>query len=313
MRRRCVRLTRSAPSRNFCSPEHTPPSRPDGTAAGGITINIDLHSHSSQSDGLLSPDEVATRAHANGVDMWALSDHDELSGLAQAAESAARLGMRFVPGVEVSVTFCAATVHVLGLNIDATHPDLVQGLATVRRSRFARARDIADHLQACGLGDCYEGALALAQNPGLISRAHFARYLHEQGRVRSMQQAFDRYLGEGKPAYAPVQWASLEQAVGWIKAAGGKAVIAHPGRYRYSPLQFDALFEQFKALGGHGVEVVSGCHTPRQYEEFGRVAMHYGFEASRGSDFHSPMRGRPDLGTLPDLPDRLTPVWHDWV
>lgn len=245
--------------------------------------------------------------------MWALSDHDELSGLNQAAEAAARLGMRFVPGVEVSVTFCAATVHILGLNIDPSHPDLAQGLAAVRRSRFARAREIADRLQACGLGDCHAGALALAENPDLISRVHFARYLYEQGKVRSMQHAFDRYLGEGKPAYAPTQWPSLEQAVGWIRGAGGKAVIAHPGRYRYTPLQFDALFEQFKAMGGEGIEVVSGCHTPRQYGEYERIALRYGFQASRGSDFHGPLRGRPDLGALPHLPDRLTPIWHDWV
>jgi len=256
---------------------------------------------------------VAERARANGVDMWALSDHDELSGLAQAAESAAALGLRFVPGVEVSITFCGSTVHVLGLNIDASHPELVQGLAAARRRRFARAREIADRLRDCGLGECHEGALALARNPDLVSRAHFARYLHEQGRVRSIQHAFDRYLGEGRPAYAPVQWASMEEAVGWILAAGGKAVIAHPGRYRYTPLQFDALFERFAALGGRGIEVVSGAHTPRQYEEYARVALHYGFEASRGSDFHGPSRGRADLGALPDLPERLTPVWHDWI
>ncbi len=256
---------------------------------------------------------MAERARANGVDMWALSDHDELSGLAQAAESAAALGLRFVPGVEVSITFCGSTVHVLGLNIDASHPELVQGLAAARRRRFARAREIANRLRDCGLGECHEGALALARNPDLVSRAHFARYLHEQGRVRSIQHAFDRYLGEGRPAYAPVQWASMEEAVGWILAAGGKAVIAHPGRYRYTPLQFDALFERFAALGGRGIEVVSGAHTPRQYEEYARVALHYGFEASRGSDFHGPSRGRADLGALPDLPERLTPVWHDWI
>ncbi len=256
---------------------------------------------------------MAARAHANGVDMWALSDHDELSGLAQAAEAAARLGLRFVPGVEISVTFCASTIHILGLNIDASHPELVQGLAAVRRSRFVRAREIADRLLACGLGECYEGALALADNPDLISRVHFARYLHEQGRVRNIQHAFDRYLGEGKPAYAPTQWASMAQAVGWILAAGGKAVIAHPGRYRYTPLQFDALYEQFKDLGGCGIEVVSGAHTTRQYEEYAQVALRYGFEGSRGSDFHGPARGRADLGILPDLPDQLTPVWRDWI
>lgn len=275
--------------------------------------NIDLHSHSSQSDGLLAPAQVAQRASDNGVHMWALSDHDELSGLAPAAEAAARLGMRFVPGVEVSVTFCASTVHILGLNIDASEPTLVEGLKAVRRSRFARARQIADRLRECGMGECYDGALALAANPDLISRAHFARYLHEQGKVRSLQRAFDRFLGEGRPAYAPVQWASLDEAVGWIRAAGGKAVIAHPGRYRFTPLQFDALFEDFKTAGGSGIEVVSGAHTPRQYQEYTRTALHYGFEASRGSDFHGPGKGRADLGSLPALPEQLTPIWHDWL
>lgn len=256
---------------------------------------------------------MAARAHANGVDVWALSDHDELSGLDEAANAAHSLGMTFIPGVEISVTFCEKTVHILGLNIDARHDGLRDGLRTVRASRHVRARQIADRLRDLGMGECYEGALALAQNPDLLSRVHFARYLHETGVCRSMQKAFDKYLGDGRPAFVPVQWASLDQSIQWIQAAGGKAVIAHPGRYSFSPQQFDALFERFKELGGVGIEVVTGSHSPRQYVEYARVARDYGFEGSRGSDFHAPGRGRVDLGGLPDLPADVTPVWHDWL
>lgn len=260
----------------------------------------------------MRPAEVAARARGNGVDVWALSDHDELSGLPEAAQAAAELGLRFIPGVEISATFCDKTVHILGLNVDAQHEGLGLGLETVRASRLVRAREIDVRLQALGLGECYAGALTYAGNPDLLSRAHFARYLHEIGACRSVQKAFDKYLGEGRAAYVPVQWATLAQAVEWIQAAGGKAVIAHPGRYKYRPVQFDGLFDEFKALGGEGIEVVTGSHTPRQYVEYAQVARHYGFEASRGSDFHG-VESRVDLGRLPDLPADLTPVWQGWL
>lgn len=260
----------------------------------------------------MRPAEVAARAHGNGVDVWALSDHDELSGLSEAAQAARELGLRFIPGVEISATFCDKTVHILGLNVDPRHEGLERSLGTVRASRLIRGHQIDERLQALGLGECYAGALAHAGNPDLLSRAHFARYLHEIGACRSMQKAFDKYLGEGRPAYVPVQWATLAESVEWIQAAGGKAVIAHPGRYRYTPVQFDALFEEFKALGGAGIEVVTGSHTPRQYVEYARLARHYGFEGSRGSDFHG-AESRIDLGRLPDLPVDIVPVWRDWL
>lgn len=266
-----------------------------------------------QSDGVLSPTDVAERAHANGVDWWALSDHDETSGLAEAAQAAARLGMGFIPGVEISVTFCDKTVHILGLHIDPAHPGLTAGLAAIRRSRFERAHLMADRLADCGIEDAYDGALRYVENPDLISRVHFARHLREQGHVKSLQQAFDRYLGDGKRAFVAIQWPSLEQALGWIQAAGGKAVVAHPGRYKYTPQQTDALFQTFKDLGGQGIEVVAGGHTPAQYRHYAKLATAYGFQASRGSDFHAPGAGRVDLGGLPDLPDDLIPVWQDWV
>ncbi|MGB6009559.1 PHP domain-containing protein [Castellaniella sp.] len=278
-----------------------------------MSLNIDLHSHSRQSDGVLSPADVAARAHANGVDWWALSDHDETSGLSEAAQAARDLGMGFIPGVEISVTFCGKTVHIVGLRIDPADAALAAGLADIRRSRFDRARLMAECLAGCGIAGAFEGALRHVDNPDLISRVHFARHLLEQGHVKSLQQAFDRYLGENKRAFVPIQWASLEQAVGWIHGAGGKAVIAHPGRYKYTPQQRSALFQTFKDLGGQGIEVVTGSHTPAQYEQYARLAAEYGFQASRGSDFHAPGVGRVDLGRMPDLPGSLVPVWRDWI
>jgi predicted metal-dependent phosphoesterase TrpH len=278
-----------------------------------MSLNVDLHSHSCQSDGVLAPALVAARARANGVDWWALSDHDETRGLAEAARAARELGLGFIPGVEISVTFCEKTVHVVGLNIDPGCPALAGGLARIREGRFERARQVADRLADCGIADALEGALRHVDNPDLISRVHFARHLLDQGHVKSLQQAFDRYLGEGKRAFVPTRWTSLEDALAWIRAAGGKAVIAHPGRYKYTPQQRDALFQAFKDLGGQAIEVVTGSHTPAQYEQYARVAAAYGFEASRGSDFHAPGTGRVDLGRMPDLPAHLTPVWQDWI
>lgn len=278
-----------------------------------MSLNVDLHSHSSRSDGVLPPAQVAARAHAQGVDWWSLSDHDETSGLAEAAAAARELGLGFIPGVEISVTFCEQTVHVLGLNIHPEQPDLQTGLAGIRQIRFERARGIAARLQDCGIAGAYEGALRHVDNPQLIGRVHFARHLLEQGHCKSLQQAFDRYLGEGKRAFVPMRWPDLASAVAWIHAAGGKAVIAHPGRYRYTPQQFDALFDAFKAQGGEGLEVVSSGHTPAQCDRYARVARAYGFEASRGSDFHAPHIPRTELGRVPQLPDDLMPVWRDWV
>lgn len=278
-----------------------------------MSLNVDLHSHSSRSDGVLPPAQVAARAHAQGVDWWSLSDHDETSGLAEAAAAARELGLGFIPGVEISVTFCERTVHVLGLNIDPEQPDLKAGLGGIRRDRFARAGEIAERLRDCGIDGAYEGALRHVDNPDLIGRVHFARHLLEQGHCKSLQQAFDRYLGEGKRAFVPIRWPGLESAVAWIRAAGGKAVIAHPGRYRYTPQQFDALFDAFKAQGGVGLEVVSSGHTPAQCKRYAQAAQAYGFEASRGSDFHAPGILRTELGRVPPLPDGLVPVWRDWI
>lgn len=276
-------------------------------------MNADLHCHSNVSDGLLAPSDVARRAQAGGVTVWALTDHDEIGGQAEASAAAQALGMRYLPGVEISVTWAGKTVHVVGLGIDPACPTLIDGLYATRHGRSGRARAIAAALEAVGIPGAYEGALRFVSNPDLISRTHFARFLVDEGFAQSTADVFDRFLGDGKPGYVPHRWAALEDAVAWIKAAGGVAVIAHPGRYRYTPLEFDALFGAFIDLGGTAIEVVTGSHTPDQYREYADVARRFGFEASRGSDFHAPGEGRIELGSLPPLPADLKPVWERFV
>ncbi|WP_233237574.1 3',5'-nucleoside bisphosphate phosphatase [Bordetella sp. LUAb4] len=274
--------------------------------------NVDLHCHSRVSDGVLSPRDVAARAFSNGVDMWALTDHDEVGGLAEAGASAAELGLRFITGVEISVTWAAQTVHIVGLGFDATNTGLVEGLRATRAGRADRARRIGERLADMGMPGAFEGALPFAGNPELISRTHFARYLVEAGYCPDVQTVFNKYLGDDCPGQVAIQWATLAEAVGWIRGAGGRAVIAHPGRYKYTPLQFDALFDEFLALGGEGIEVNTGSHTAEEARRYADIARQRGFLASCGSDFHSPQESRLDLGQLPPLPPDLRTVWHDW-
>lgn len=277
-----------------------------------MNLKIDLHCHSTVSDGVLAPEQVVARAHGNGVQVLALTDHDETAGLERAREAAVDLDINFVTGVEISVTWAGRTVHIVGLGFDAGDAGLKAGLDGVRSGRRDRAQTMADRLEALGFSGAYQGAMAFVSNPELVSRTHFARFLVQQGHCQNMHDVFQRYLGDGKPANVPVQWASLEQAVGWIHAAGGMAVIAHPGRYEFTSVEFDGFFSTFKDLGGQGIEVVTGSHRPDEYATYARVARHYGFLASTGSDFHGPAEGRLDLGDLPPLPADLTPVWHDW-
>jgi hypothetical protein len=275
-------------------------------------LNYDLHCHSNVSDGVLAPASVAARAKARGVDVWALTDHDEVGGIMEARKAAQGLGLRFVPGVEISITFAGHTVHIVGLQVDENNPTLRQGLEETRSGRERRAREIADQLAAVGIPDAFEGALLYAGNPDLISRTHFARYIIQRGVCHDVSSVFRNYLIEGKPGYVPHRWASLRESVTWILAAGGIPVIAHPGRYDFDDMTYDALFSEFRDFGGLGIEVVTGSHTVDQYAEYAKVAKRYGFLASRGSDFHGPGESRVDLGELPPLPSGLTPVWHDW-
>jgi predicted metal-dependent phosphoesterase TrpH len=273
-------------------------------------LNADLHSHSTVSDGTLSPRELVLRAAAQGVERFALTDHDELGGLADAAATAAEIGLDFVPGVEVSVTWAGRTVHIVGLGIDPANEELRDGLATVRSGRKERARRMADGLEAAGIEGAFEGALKHVGNPELVSRTHFARFLVERGVCRDTREVFTRYLVNGKPGYVPHRWARLAQAVRWIVDAGGIAVIAHPGRYRFNSSELWALAAEFRDLGGMGLEVVTSNHSAAETQRFAEMAFEFGFAASRGSDFHGPGESQVELGRVGPLPHRLTPVWE---
>jgi predicted metal-dependent phosphoesterase TrpH len=279
-----------------------------------LAVRADLHSHSIVSDGVLPPAALVERAAAHGVELFALTDHDELAGLAAAADAARRVGLRFVPGVEISVTWGTKTVHVVGLGVDSANTQLAQGLAQVRSGRLQRAQQMAAALEQQGIQGAYEGALAVAGNPNMVSRTHFARFLVDTGRCRDVRDVFTRYLAEGKPGYVPHQWATLADAVQLIHAAGGAAVIAHPARYKLGSLALHELFAEFKGLGGSAIEVVTSNHTDRDIERFAATAREFGFEASAGSDFHGPGEAEGvELGCVARLPADLTPVWHRFL
>jgi len=273
-------------------------------------LNADLHCHSVVSDGTLTPEQLAARAKANGVELWALTDHDEIGGQHRAAAAARAQGLKYLTGTEISVTFADETVHIVGLGFDADDPRIVEGLSATRGGREARAREMSEQLARVGIKDAYEGALRYVGNPELISRTHFARFLVETGVCKDTGEVFRRYLTDGKPGYVPHRWASLRDAVHWITRSGGVAVIAHPARYRFTPNEEYALFTEFKAHGGQGVEVVTGSHTSAEAVRYAGTAREFGLAASRGSDFHCPDESHTDLGQLPYLPGELTPVWE---
>lgn len=273
---------------------------------------FDLHSHSTRSDGLLTPAELVARAAQKGVTVLALTDHDEVGGVSEARTAAGLEGIALVNGVEISVTWNGHTLHVVGLHVDPGCSELVAGLEHVRSGRRSRAEGMASSLAQAGIAGSLEGARSYAANPELVSRTHFARFLVERGHSRDVQSVFKKYLVSGRPGYVSHQWASLEQAVGWIRASGGMPVLAHPGRYKLDNPQREMLLTQFRDLGGIGVEVVTGSHTAEQFATWGRYARRFGLLASAGSDYHGPRESYRDLGELPALPDGCTPIWSQF-
>jgi len=272
----------------------------------------DLHCHSTCSDGLLSPTDVVRRAAARGVEVLALTDHDELAGLAEARDAAREAGIGFIPGSELSVTWRDTTLHVVGLGVDPDNEALADGLDSVRRGRDARARRIGDALAHAGIPDAFEGALTYVTSARLVSRTHFARFLIEAGHARDMKDVFRRYLSKGNPGYVAHAWPSLDEAVTWIHGAGGRAVIAHPGRYKIDRRARKELFAEFRDLGGDAIEVISPSHDSTQYREFAEFARTFGLRGSCGTDFHGEGESHVDFGDLPPLPPRVEPVWQDW-
>jgi len=280
-------------------------------------VDYDLHCHSNISDGTLTPSELVCRAAERGVKVLALTDHDDVEGLDEARSAAARHGMTFINGVEISVTWRSHTLHIVGLRIVPDHPPLAEGLLRVRSGRGERAKKMAEELAKAGIGGVLQGAYQYARNPNMIGRTHFARYLVEAGYCKDVKSVFSRYLVKGKPGYVPHQWAVLSDAVCWIRGSGGVAVLAHPGRYMtgragMGKKTMHELLAEFVELGGQAIEVVTGSHTPEQYAEFARYAGEFNLLSSCGSDFHGPGESWRDMGRLPDLPLGCRPVWEAW-
>jgi 3',5'-nucleoside bisphosphate phosphatase len=284
----------------------------DHSTSSLSVLNADLHSHSTVSDGLLSPTDLTRRVADLGVELFALTDHDDVRGLTEAREEAARLGLRFVNGVEISVSWETTTLHVLGLNIDPQNEDLAGGLAVVREGRISRARGMADDLARVGIPGALEGANKYATNKEMIGRTHFARFLVASGVSSGVKDVFKRYLVKGKPGYVAHEWASLSDTIRWIHSAGGVAVIAHPGRYKLGANPMRRLLGEFRDLGGDGLEVITGNHTPDQMRHYGGLAKNFGLAASRGSDYHGPGESYALPGRLPPLPEGLRAVWDLW-
>ena len=270
----------------------------------------DLHCHSTASDGLWPAEQVAQRAIDNGVELLALTDHDTLDGLSSARGVVEQAGARFINGVEISIEWGGLQVHIVGLNFADDDAALNAGLAQIRSHRVERAQRMSAELEKVGIPDSFAGAMRHARNPDLISRAHFARYLVEIGVCKDVRSVFDAYIVPGRPGYVEHRWATLAESVGWITQAGGVAVIAHPGRYKFSKSEMHQLLEAFKALGGQAIEVISGSHSLENVTTFGRLATEFGFLASSGSDFHGPGESYVGLGKTAPLPAQLTPVWE---
>ena len=271
----------------------------------------DMHTHSLRSDGTLTPSELVQRAHAAGVRVLALTDHDVTDGIAEAQTAADRLGLILIVGVEISVTWQNQTLHIVGLNINPDQTELQQGLARLREFRQWRAEEMGRRLRKKRIEGAYEGSARLAQGM-IISRTHFARFLVDQGYVRGPQQAFRQFLARGKPGYVPGRWASLAEAVQWIVSAGGQAVVAHPARYKLSAGKLRQMLGEFRECGGAAIEVISGSHAPDAIHHFADIAREHRFLASAGSDFHGPQNTWMDLGRLPALPEGCVPVWKEW-
>jgi predicted metal-dependent phosphoesterase TrpH len=273
----------------------------------------DLHSHSRFSDGTLPVDALVALAGSRGVKLLALTDHDEVSGVALARQAAASSGMQLVSGVEISAEWQGVSVHIVGLRLDENDTGLTEALHRIRCQRDVRAQRMGAAFAEIGIHGVLEGARAYAPNPSLLSRTHFARHLVDSGVCSSVGEVFTRFMKPGKPGYVRHEWLPMETAISLIHKAGGRAVLAHPGRYETQAAGGKlALLKDFAAVGGDAVEVVCAAHHPPEWAEYGALARKFNLLASIGSDFHSPMESRVKFGDLPRLSPNLKAVWFDW-
>jgi predicted metal-dependent phosphoesterase TrpH len=276
-----------------------------------MPAQIDLHCHSTVSDGLFSPPDLVAYAAKRGVKVLALTDHDDMGGLQAAREAALEHDIQFINGVEISVTWKRRTLHIVGLKVDANDVALKTALDKVRIGRDERAQEMGEDLAKAGIHGAYEGAKALAAQ-SIITRTHFARFLVENGHAKDTKSVFKKYLVKGKPGFKEHQWMDLETAVSLINASGGAAVIAHPGRYDLGTINMLLLMHEFRGLGGAAIEVVTGSHTPPQYQQFAKIAHKFSLKSSLGSDYHGSGISYMEMGCIPDLPEICVPVWDDW-
>ena len=272
---------------------------------------IDLHCHSNVSDGLLSPAELMSHAAENNVQAIALTDHDDIAGLSEASITAKSLNIIFINGVEISVTWKKRTLHIVGLNFDKDNKLLFQGLKKIRDGRYKRAQLMADGLGMAGIQGAMDGAKSYAKN-STIGRIHFAQFLVAQGYAKDISAVFKKFLTPGKPGYVDHEWISLEESIRLINGAGGDAIIAHPGRYDMGNKLYPKLFQEFKDLGGAGVEVMSGSQDPSQANYFSKLAANYNLFSSCGSDFHGKGISHRALGNVRSLPNDSIPIWTKW-
>ena len=276
-----------------------------------MPATIDLHCHSTISDGLYSPEELVAYAHAQGVKVLALTDHDDMGGLSRARRAAEQHGMQFINGVEISVTWKKRTLHIVGLKVNPDYEPLKAALDAVKQGRLDRAKLMAEGLEKVGIEGSFEGAQAIADN-SIMTRSHFARFLVEAGYVKDVKTVFKKFLVKGKPGFVEHEWMTLEEAVTLIKDSGGVAVIAHPGRYDLGRTNMPLLMHQFRMCGGEAIEVVTGSHTPPQYTQFAKIAHQFSLKSSLGSDFHGPGMSYMAMGRIAELPANCIPVWQDW-
>jgi len=272
---------------------------------------IDLHCHSTVSDGLLAPQDLVAYAAGRGVKVLGLTDHDDLGGLTEAREAAEKHNIAFIDGVEISVTWKKRTLHIVGLKINPQDNALKQALNLVRVGREERAKEMAFGLEKVGIEGAFEGAKEIAKQ-SIMTRSHFAQFLVDAGHAKNVKSVFKKFLVKGKPGFVDHQWMPLEEAVSLIKGSGGVAVIAHPGRYDIGFVNMHLLMHEFRSYGGEAIEVVTGSHTPPQFDQFAKIAHRFSLKASQGSDYHGPGRSYMEMGYLPDLPRGCVPLWHNW-
>ena len=276
-----------------------------------MAAQIDLHCHSTISDGLLSPQDLVAHAAKSGVRVLALTDHDDVGGLAAARQAATQHGVHFINGVEISATWKKRTLHIVGLKIDPDNTALKTALDKVRIGRDERAQEMAAGLAKVGIEGAYDGANAIAKQ-SILTRSHFAQFLVQAGHVKDVKTVFKKFLVKGKPGFVDHQWMSLEAAVGLINDSGGSAVIAHPGRYDLGTINMLLLMHEFRGYGGAAIEVVTGSHTPPQYQQFAKIAHQFSLKCSIGSDYHGAGLSYMAMGCVPELPASCVPVWDDW-